>query len=1217
MKKEIIDANTAVAKASYKLSEISFIYPITPSSTMAEVCDEMASEGQKNIFNNIVDITEMQSEAGVAGALHGSALSGSVSTTFTSSQGLLLMLPNMYKIAGEMLPVVINVASRSLSTHSLNIFCDHSDVMSARQTGFAMLASSNPQESYDFTVASFLTSMESRIPFLHFFDGFRTSHQISTINTLIDEELKSVYPYQSLKEYKNRSLTPNNPKQFGTNECQDIFFQGREKSNLAYDALPQQLEKTFEKLNSIGLKRHHIMEYVGSKNAKYVVCIMASGADTVSSYIENTNDEEIGMIKINLYRPFDAKYFVNLLPKSAQKIAVLDRTKEQGSLGEPLYLDVCASVLEYKKEIEVIGGRYGLGGKEFNPAMVKAIFENLKSNNSKNHFTIGINDDVSNTSLKYDKNFTISTDSEDCLILGLGSDGSVSSAKNITQILGETYNYVSGYFMYDSKKSGGLTRSYISVSNNEINRPYLSNSLDAIIVNNTSFLSRYNVAKDLKANGILIVNAPYKTQEAFNDYVLDATKKTLAQKNASIYVVDANSIANKNDLQGKISTIMQMALFKIAYPNNYNVLKQHTAELIQKSYSKKGLEVINKNLSAIDMLNDNISQIQIDKNWLLLQEENQHIETNDNDCDQKYLNDYMRPVLNLEGDDVSVSKVNLYGENMLGTSKFEKRNVADCVPYWNYEKCIQCGKCTFVCPHAALRAKLFTDKQMKNIPDTCATKKSLLNKELNFYLEVSPEDCLACGLCQNTCPTGAIKLIAKNEMAKSGETIFEREKINYEATKDIKSKIPDIPLSPLKTQFMKPYFEFSGACAGCGETPYIKLLTQLFGDRLIIANATGCSSIYGGSAPTCPYTKDEFGFGTAWANSLFEDNAEFGLGIEKSQKNKRENFKNYIQLNYDNFGNELKLVLKDFLENFDNTEKCKEIYLQLKLNNSKYFTAKEDEVNEFDKYVLQNLDSITKKSVWLVGGDGWAYDIDFGGLDHVFASGENVNILVLDTELYSNTGGQKSKASPAGSTIKFASNGKKSYKKNLALSALQYKDVYVAEVCLGADMNQVVKAFVEAEKYNGVSIIIAYAPCINHGIDMSQNIQNQIDAVKCGYWHLFRYNPNLLTEGKNPLIIDSTKPTANFEEHLMKERRFANYYEKTNDTSLFKIAEHESNQNYEMLVKLQKLFELKEWYVVKYENLVLTTSIKFVIMLTLVGRSIYSWVKLKIEWLKK
>ncbi len=1157
MKREIIDGNTAAAKASYKLSEMSFIYPITPSSPMAEFCDEMASHGEKNIFGNILDITEMQSEGGAIGALHGAALSGSVSTTFTSSQGLLLMLPNMYKIAGEMLPCVINVASRSLASHSLNIFCDHSDIMSARQTGFAMLGSSNPQEAYDFAVASFLASMRSRIPFLHFFDGFRTSHQISSVNTFDDEELKKIYPYDALKEFKSRAISPNNPKQYGTNESQDIFFQGREKSNLAYQKLPEILEQTFENIKNLGGKEHHIMEYFGSQNAKYVIVSMASSCDTIKEFLQYTNDNEIGLLKINLYRPFDTKKFIKLLPHSTQKIAVLDRTKEQGSLGEPLYLDISSAVHESERDIKVIGGRYGLGGKEFSPNMVKAVFDNLKCENSKNHFSIGINDDVTNTSLDFDTEYQIANNSKNFLFYGIGSDGTVNSAKNITKILGNQKKYVQAYFMYDSKKSGGLTRSFISISDNEINRPYLSNSNDIVVCNNSSFLNRYNVSKQVKNNGILIINSKYKTKKEINDFVLDDIKRDLSKKDIALYSIDANKIAKENNLQGKISSIMQMAFFYILNDIDYSMAKKNTIEGIKNSLSKKGEDVINQNINSINDIESQIFKIDIDKNWESLPI------TKASNLGIRYFDDYVRPILDLNGDELPVSKVNLYGENQTGTSQFEKRNVSNFVPKWFSEKCIQCGRCTFVCPHSVLRAKLLNEESIKNAPKTFESKKAMLDNNLNFHIEVSPADCISCGLCERICPTNAIKLVEK-------DTTFDSEKQNFEFSKKLESAIPNIPLSQLKTQFMKPYFEFSGACAGCGETPYIKLLTQLFGKELIIANATGCSSIYGGSAPTCPYTKDKDGFGPAWANSLFEDNAEFGLGIQKSQITKRNNFRNYIEQNINDFNENLKEILSRWLDNFENFEICQNIYLKLK-----NYDLSNQYNNQNTNFMFENLDLITPKTVWLVGGDGWAYDIDFGGLDHIFASGENINILVLDTELYSNTGGQKSKATPRGAVAKFASSGKKTSKKNLVLSALQYKDVYVAEVCLGANMNQTVNAFVEAQKFNGVSLIVAYAPCINHGIDMSKTMEQEIDAVKCGYWHLFRYDPSLIEFGKNPMQIDSPKPTGDFENHLMKERRFANYFEKNNDKSLIEIAKKDKDDFYNTLLAIKNMFNEK------------------------------------------
>ena len=1153
MKKIIIDGNEAAIRASYKLSENAFVYPITPSSAMAENFEKWSSKKEKNIFGHSVEVTEMQSEGGSIGALHGSILAGGLTTTFTSSQGLLLMIPNMYKIAGEMLPTVINVASRSVASHALNIFCDHSDVMSTRQTGFCMLASSNPQESYDFALASHLTTIETHIPFLHFFDGFRTSHQLSDVNIFDDEELKKIYPFDKLQEFKSNSLSPNNPYQYGTNENSDIFFQGRERSNQNYQNLPQILENCFEKMSKLGAKRHHIMEYYGSKNAKYVVCVMASAFDTIKYYLDFAKDNELGVVKINLYRPFDTEYFNKILPKSVKKIAVLDRTKEQGSLGEPLYLDICASVAESNKNIKVIGGRFGLGGKEFAPKHAKAVFDNLKNSNSKKHFSVGIDDNITKTSLKIDETFEIFDNSIDIIICGLGSDGSISASKNITKIIGKNSNkFVQAYFMYDSKKSGGLTRSYLTISKEHLNKPFVPNQNDIVMINNASFLHKYNFAKNLKSNGTFIINSDIQTSKDFDEIIPDELKKTLAEKNAKIYSIDANKIAKEFDIDGKISMIMQTAFFEISNAIDTQIAIQKTNETIEKIFAKKGENVIKNNKNAIKNIQNSIKIIQIDKKWLNLKDKiKQNLDS--------YFDNYINPILRLDGDNLPVSKINLFGKNLVGTTDLEKRNITEILPKWIPEKCIQCGKCSFVCPHAVIRSKLIKKELLENAPKSVLTKEYKLQNDCLFSMQISPEDCTGCTLCSKACPTGALKMTNKTE-------VFDQEKESYNYLKNIENTIPNIPNSVIKTQFMKPYFEYSGACAGCGETPYIRLLTQFFGNSLIMANATGCSSIYGGSAPTCPYTKDFNNQGVAWANSLFEDNAEFGFGMLKSKKLQRSNLKENIVDNLDKFDENMQILMKNWLENYENTEICNQIYLELKSKQNKL-------QNENNKFIFDQIDNITKKSVWLVGGDGWAYDIDFGGIDHILSTGENVKILILDTEVYSNTGGQASKSTPKNAITTLSNSGKKTAKKRLALDAISYNNVYVAQVCLGADNNQTLNAFLEAEKFDGPSVIIAYAPCINHGIDMKNNIENQKKAVESGYWSLFRFNPDNIKVGKNPMQIDS-KITSDETDYMLSQRRFANLYE--NNDNAQKLLNETKIDNWEFYSKLEKIKKMFE-----------------------------------------
>lgn len=1132
--------------ASYKLSDISFIYPITPSSTMAEVCEEMSFKNEKNIFGNVVSVTEMQSEAGVIGSVHGASLSGSLATTFTSSQGLLLMIPNMYKIAGEMLPVTIHVASRSVASHALNIFCDHSDVMSTRQTGFAMLCSSNVQEAYDFALASHIASVKSSIPFLHFFDGFKTSHEISNISTFDDDELKLIYPFDELKKYKENAFSSNNPFQVGTNEGSDVFFQGREKSNKAYQNLPSVLQQTFDDINKISGRKYQPFEYFGSPKAKYVVVIMGSGYHTVKNYIKLSNNDDFGVLKVNLYRPFATSLFLQKLPATVQKIAVLDRTKEQGSIGEPLYQDVCTAVLESNFDAKVFGGRYGLGGKEFNLSMVKSVFENLQSANTKNHFTVGIDDDLTLTSLKC-TNANMNESGFGSIFWGFGSDGTVSCAKNITKIVGENSNlFVQEYSLYDSKKSGGITRSFIRFDNEQINKPYLIDKADIVVCNNASFVNRYDITKNLKQNGILILNSKYTTQKDLQDNFCGNVLQDIKQKQISVYSIDANKIAQSCGIQNKISAIMQMAYFKISNIIDFKTAKSKTVEKIKISLAKKGEDIINQNLQAIDKVVDNIVKINIKFDELNLEV-----------CKPEK-DDYINSVLSLRGDELPVSNVNLFGRAQTGTSKQEKRNISEKIPCWKSENCLQCGKCSMVCPHSVIRSKILTDEQLKNAPQSLQHKKCNFDRTNNFVLEISPLDCTGCGLCEAVCPAREKAVVLQQKQG-----VLEGEIANYNFTKDLESKSINLPLSTTSAQFMSPYFEFSGACAGCGETPYIRLLTQLFGNRLLLANATGCSSIYGASSPTCPYTKDQNNQGPAWANSLFEDNAEFGFGIYQSEKLKRQSLKNYVEQNINIFNDNLKTILNDWLQNFDDEKICNQIYLELKNNSTKYFDTQ-------SQFVLDDLDAINKKTTWIIGGDGWAYDIGFGGLDHVLSSNENLNILVLDTELYSNTGGQTSKSSRQGSVQKFASGGKKTSKKQLALMAMTYKNVYVAQVCIGADPNQTIKAFAEAENHKGVSLIIAYCPCINHGITKNNVISSQIDAVKSGYWHLFRYNPSLSQTGKNPLVIDSGKPQANLTEYMMSERRYASHFESSDSKVELQQIEKEQNDFYDLLIRLSK-----------------------------------------------
>ena len=1044
MRKVCYDANTAAAHIAYSMSEVSAIYPITPSSPMAESCDEWQAQGKLNIFDKQMKIVEMQSEAGAAGAVHGSLVAGALSTTFTASQGLLLMIPNMYKIAGELLPAVFHVAARALSTHALSIFGDHSDVMATRQTGFNMICSSSVQESMDLALVSHLSSLYSSIPVVHFFDGFRTSHEIQKIDEITLDEIKSIVPWDKIDEFKTRALNPNNPKQMGTAQNPDIYFQNREACNKFYEKAYEHILHAFSDVEKITGRHYSPYEFYGDKNAEYVVVVMGSAGETLKDYIDyqNSNGQKLGIVQVRVYRPFVASAFCQSIPLSAKRICVLDRTKESGSLYEPLALDVISALNEQGRNIQVFAGRYGLGGKEFCYKHAKSVFDNLGQPHPKNHFTVGIIDDVTNSSLPLDHDFDISTNCYEMRFYGLGSDGTVSANKNSIKIIGENTNkFVQGYFEYDSKKSGSVTISHLRVCDTPIRSAFNTTSCDFVACHNYSFIGKFDMLKGLKQNATVLLNTVLDEKGLSENLPKDFVDK-LKKTSSHLFVVDATKIADENKLRGKINIIMQTAFFKISNIIPFNKACDLIKAATRKTYGKKGEEVVASNLNAVDQTNALLHEINVSN---LVGRE---IEQNSNQ--DGYYNDFIRPIILKNGDDIPVSKFCPDGSVPTDTAKFEKRGVAENIPQWIKENCIQCGRCVMSCPHACLAAKVFKeDSDIESAP-------AFGVKDAKYRLQLSPLDCTGCGVCAAVCP-------AKNKALVMTETnkILEKEKNNLEKFEKIEQT--DTIFNKFSTkgqQFHRGYFEFSGACAGCGETPYIRLATALFGDKMVIANATGCSSIYGGSAPTCPFSKDKNGKGPAWASSLFEDNAEFGLGMAMAEQN--------------------------------------------------------------------------DKSIWIIGGDGWAYDIGYGGLDHVLNSGANVNILVLDSEVYSNTGGQASKSTPRGATAKFASAGKKMAKKNLALMAMANNNCYVAQVSLGADMEQTIKAFKEAEAFDGPSIIIAYSPCISHGIDMSSSSLEMKNAVQSGYWTTFRFNPTL----ENPLTIDSPAPTVDFREFLLSQNRF-------------------------------------------------------------------------------
>ena len=1163
-----IDGNTAAAHVAYAFSDVAAIYPITPSSPMAEVADEWGAQGRKNLFGQKVRIAEMQSEGGAAGAVHGSLAAGALTTTFTASQGLLLMIPNMYKISGEMLPGVFHVTARALAAHSLSIFGDHSDVMGARQTGFAMLASASVQEVMDLALVTHLSAIKASLPFVHFFDGFRTSHEIQKIEQIEYEDMARLLDYDAVKRFRERALNPEHPHQSGTAQNPDIYFQGREAANIHYAKVPEIVEYYMEKVGDLTGRRYHLFDYVGAPDAERVLVIMGSGADVAEEAINylNAKGEKLGLIKVRLYRPFAADKFLAAIPATCKKIAVLDRTKEPGSLGEPLYLDIVDAIAEAGLDIKCYGGRYGLGSKEFTPTMVKQVYDNLKLDEPKNHFTVGIIDDVMNTSLPEGDFVNAAPEGTICCkFFGLGSDGTVGANKNSIKIIGDHTNmFAQGYFAYDSKKSGGLTISHLRFGKTPIQSPYLIDSADFVACHNASYVTRYDVLEGIKDGGVFLLNSPW-TVEDMECELPASMKQTIAKKHIRFYNMDAVKLAREVGMGNRINTIMQSAFFKLAEIIPADEAIDYMKAAAKKSYAKKGEDVVQKNYAAIDIGVTGITEINYPEAWATATSGATAMHVSDD----PYFVDFIKPILAQQGDKLPVSKLAADGYVPTGTTKYEKRGIAVEVPMWIPENCIQCNQCALVCPHASIRPFVMTEET--EAPETFVAKKANgVGDGKLFRIQVSPYDCTGCGSCVNVCPakTKALKMAPLAEVEKV-------ENDNWNFAMDLPTL--DLPVNKATvkgSQFLQPMFEFSGACAGCGETPYVKLVTQLFGDRMIVANATGCSSIYGGSAPTCPYTVNKQGHGPAWANSLFEDNAEFGFGMNLATTHRRERLADLIRQLAEGCGDEVKAICNAWLENRDDAEGSRKAAPAVVKMAEECMNCG-CECDEICKEIYDLRDLLVKKSQWIFGGDGWAYDIGYGGLDHVLAMDEDVNVLVMDTEVYSNTGGQSSKATPTGSVAKFAAAGKRTKKKDLGMMAMSYGYVYVAKVCMGANPAQLLKAMVEAEAYKGPSLIIAYAPCINHGIKAGMSkVQDEAKrAVEAGYWPLYRYNPDLAAQGKNPFTLDSKPATGDYKEFILGENRYAALKQQFPEeaATLFARAEQEAKDKYDYYKKLNDM----------------------------------------------
>lgn len=1168
-----MDGNCAAAHCAYAFTEVAAIYPITPSSTMAEYVDEWSAKGQKNIYGQTVKVVEMQSEAGAAGAVHGSLQAGAMTTTFTASQGLLLMIPNMYKIAGELLPTVFHVSARALAAHALNIFGDHQDVMACRQTGFALLASGGVQEVMDLGGVAHLASLKSRVPFLHFFDGFRTSHEIQKVEVMDYEDLKGLVDQDALKEFRDRALNPEHPVLRGTAQNGDIYFQGREACNKYYDAVPDIVADYMDEISKITGRTYKPFNYYGAEDATEVIVAMGSVCQALEETVDylNAAGRKVGVLEVHLYRPFSAKYFFNVMPKTVKKIAVLDRTKEPGALGEPLYLDVCGLYKDCKDAPMIVGGRYGLGSKDTTPTQLVAVFDNLNAAEPKNGFTIGIVDDVTGLSLELGERVNAApAGATRCKFWGFGSDGTVGANKDAIKIIGDnTDMYAQAYFDYDSKKSGGVTMSHLRFGKTPIKSTYLLDEADYIACHKPAYIYQYDILEGLRKGGTFLLNCVWSPEE-LNDRLPAHMKRYIAENDINFYTINAVDVAVKVGLGStRINMVTQSAFFKLSEVIPFDEAVVLIKDAIKKTYGKKGDEIVNMNCAAVDGAIDALVKIDVPADWKDAVDE----DTTDN-TRPDFIKNIVDPVNAQRGNKLPVSVFNGREDGTFetGTSRYEKRGVAVLVPEWNKETCIQCNQCSLVCPHAAIRPVLVDEAEKAAAPASFETLKAI-GKEfagLEFRMQVSPLDCLGCGVCANVCPAPKGKALVMKPI----DDVTPTEEPNWTYAMDKvanKANLVDASANIKNSQFAQPYLEFSGACAGCGETPYIKLITQLFGDRMMVANATGCTSIWGGSAPSMPYCKDENGRGPAWANSLFEDNAEFGLGMVMANSKIRQTIAARMDEAMDAVSPELAAAFKEWQENKDTAEGSKAAAAKIEA-----LIADADKSNAAVKEIADRTDFLVKRSQWVFGGDGWAYDIGYGGLDHVIASGEDINIFVVDTEVYSNTGGQSSKATPTAAVAKFAAAGKSVKKKDLGMIATTYGYVYVAQIALGANMAQALKAIKEAEAYPGPSLIIAYAPCINHGIKakggMGNSIAEEKKAVETGYWHLWRYNPQLAEEGKNPFVLDSKEPTGTVTDFMMGENRYLMLQKGYPEIAekLFAKAEKDLGERYEVYKRMAR-----------------------------------------------